>query len=203
VQLELMKYIARTDRSPESRQVGEPIQLSLNPADYTDNVEILSPGQEGERTTRLQAAPEQSEASDDKSKKAAPMRLVASFRDTDDPGIYTVRLMAQSQISEDRQIAFNVSPRESELQLAATADIRKRLGGNNKVTIQEFGQLEWVQGKEAGSELRQGLLWILLVLMLLEQALAYRLSYHRNSAASTSTSKGRRTDPARRTTTTV
>ena len=198
VQLEMIKYIARTDRSPEARQVGEPIQLSLNPADYTDNVEILSPGTEGERTTRLQAAPEQQETN-----SKAPLRLSATYRETDDPGIYTVRLQGQSQVSEERLIAYNVAPREGDLQLATTPDIRKRLGGNNKVTLQEFGQLEWVQGKEAGSEIRQWLLWALLILLIAEQALAYRLSYHRNSAASQPASGGRRGETARRTTTTV
>lgn len=200
VQLELMKYVARTDRSPEARQVGEPIQLLLNPADYTDAVEIFSPGLEGERTTRLQAAPEQHDAD---AKNAAPLRLAAAFRDTDEPGIYTVRLMSQAQISEDRLLAYNVVPKESDLQLASTPDMRKRLGGNNKVTIQDFGQLEWVQGKEAGSEIRQWLLWTLLALMIAEQALAYRLSYHRTTAASPPASGGRRNEPARRTTTPV
>jgi hypothetical protein len=201
IQLELIKHLARTDRSPEARQVGEPIQLTLNPAEYTDAVEILSPGTEGDRTTRLQASPEQPETPDDKPPAPRDLRLTATFRETDDPGIYTVRLMGQNQVSEERLIAFNVSPREGDLQLAATADIRKRLGGNNKVTIQEFDHLEWVQGKEAGSEIRQWLLWILLALMIMEQALAYRLSYHRNSTSSQPTSPGRRREPGRRTTT--
>lgn len=203
VQLELIKLIARTDRSPETRQIGEPIQLSLNPAEYTDVVEVLSPGADGERTTRLQASPEQLGAdasvsgkalaagSDGKQEnppaasaspltadKKGPLRLAATFRDTDQPGIYTVRLMTQNQISEDRLIAYNTSPREGDLQPATTPDLRKRLGDNKRVTIQEFGQLEWVQGKEAGSEIRQWLLWALLAFLVAEQALAYKLSYH-------------------------
>lgn len=198
VQLELIKHIARTDRSPETRHVGEPIQLTINPADYTDTVEVLSPGSEGERMTRIQASREQ-EGEEDR----GPLRLSATFRETDDPGIYTVRLMGQNQISEDQVIAFNIDPREGDLQLAATTDIRKRLGGNNKVTIQEFGQLEWVQGKEAGSEIRQWLLWMLLVLMIAEQALAYRLSYHRTSTASHPAQRGARSATTRRTTTSV
>lgn len=204
VQLELIKHIARTDRSPESRQAGEPIVLLLNPAEYTDAVEILSPAPEGERTTRLQASPDQPDSSTAPAPRTpASLRLAATFRDTDEPGIYTVRLLGQSQISEDRLIAYNVAPRESDLQLAATVDMRKRLGTNSNVMIQEFGQLEWVQGKEAGSEIRHWLLWTLLVLMIAEQALAYRLSYHRTSAASKPASEGRRGDAARRTTTTV
>lgn len=205
VQLELMKFIARTDRGPESRLVGEPIQLALNPADYTDSVEIFSPGPDGERSTRLQAAPEQplQQSGANAASSPGPLRLMATFRETDAPGIYTVRLLGQTQVSEDRLIAYNVAPREGELRLATTSDLRKRLGGNRQVTIQEFGQLEWVQGKEAGAEIRQWLLWSLLVLMIAEQALAYRLSYHRASGVSQSAPPGRRKDVPRRTTTTV
>lgn len=198
MQLELVKHIARDVRSSETRQVGEPIRLSLDPADYTETVEIVSPGSDGERTTRIQAAPEQGAVATGTS-KPGPVRLVTTFNETDDPGIYTVRLMGQSQISEERLMTYNVSPRESDLKLAATADIRKRLGTNSKVTIQEFGRLEWVQGKEAGSEIRQWLLWALLALMIAEQALAYRLSYHRIPAAAQPATRGRRGDSARRT----
>ena len=213
VQLELIKHIARTDRSPETRQIGEPIQLSLNPADYSDTVEVLSPGADGERTTRLQASPEQTQAgltpeteglTPPRSEgKSGPLRLAATFRETDDPGIYTVRLMTQSQVSEDRLIAYNVSPREGDLQLATTPDLRKRLGGNTHVTIQEFGQLEWVQGKEAGSEIRQWLLWALLAFLLAEQALAYKLSYHPSTPSERSQSPARRGEAKRRTVTTA
>lgn len=204
VQLELVKAIARTDRSPETRQVGEPIRLVLNPAEYTDNVEVISPGQDGEQIVRMQASPEQKDVGEgDSPKSAGPLRLSAIFRETDNPGVYTVRLMGQSQVTEDKLIAYNVAPREGDLQLAATADLRKRVGGNSRVTLQEFGQLEWVQGKEAGAEIRQWLLWILLILMIGEQALAYRLSYHRHSGPMTPATQGRRIETARRTTTSV
>jgi len=188
LQLELIKRIARTDRSAESRQTGEPIQLSLNPVDYTDAVEILSPGLEGDRTTRIQASPDQvaepangieTEDANRTSRRNSPsLRLNAVFRETDDPGIYTVRLMTQSQVSEDRLIAYNVSPQEGELKLATTSDLRKSLADNSRVTIQEYGQLEWVQGQEAGSEIRHALLWLLLFLLIADQAMAYRLSHH-------------------------
>ena len=180
VQLELVRYLARTDRNPELRLVGEPIVISLDPADYADSVEILAPGEEGDRTTRIQASPEttgKDEATDGGSAKK-PLRLIAAFRDTDEPGIYTVRLLKQNQVSEDRSIAYNVAPVEGDLALASTADIRKRLGNASGVSIQEFDQLDWVEGREAGSEIRQWLIWFLFALMLAEQALAYRLSYH-------------------------
>ena len=188
----MVKYLARTDHDPQRRVVGEPIRLSLDPAEFTETVEVLAPGDEGDRTTRLQASPESRDESspagtgtpEAEAKAQSPpngspsLRLNALYRDTDEPGIYTVRLLRQSQVSEDQLIAYNTPPIEGGLTLASTAEIRKRIGNATGVTIQEFGQLDWVEGREAGGEIRQWLLWGLLALFLLEQALAYKLSYH-------------------------
>ena len=193
IQLELVKSLARTDRNPERRLVGEPIVLSLNPAEYTDAVEIEVPGEEGDRVTRLQASPESierepstnkppvetpSNKSESTSSNEASVQLKAVFRDTDQPGVYTVRLAKQSQASEERLIAFNPAPSEGELTLATSADLRKRLGNAKGATLQEFGQLDWVEGKEVGSEIRHWILWLLGIVFVMEQALAYRLGYH-------------------------
>lgn len=185
VQLELVKYLARTDHNPERRLVGEPIELALDPAEFSEQVEIFTPGDEGDRTTRLQASPEQQpqgssgpDAGEAANAAGRPVRLRAVYRDTDEPGIYTIRLLRQSQISEDRLIAYNLAPAEGDLTLATTSDLRSRLSNSSGVSIQEFGQLDWVEGKEAGAEIRHWLLWTLLILMLLEQLLGYRLSYH-------------------------
>ncbi len=180
VQLELVKYLARTDHNPERRTVGEPISVTLDPAEYTESVEILTPGDEGDRTIRLQAAPEKSDDPSTESSKTTkqPLRLHARFSDTDEPGVYTVRLLRQSQVNEDRLIAYNPPASEGDLVIASTSDLRKRLGSSAGVSIQEFGQLDWVEGREAGSEIRQWLIWTLFILLVLEQTLAYRLGYH-------------------------
>lgn len=180
VQLDLLKHVARSERNLELRLVGEPIRLSLDPSQYTEQVEISVPTADGPQITRLQASPEHPPASDESAppKEKTEMRLAASFRDTDEPGVYGVRLVDQNQITEERLLAYNVPLQESELALATTADLRKRLGDNPLVSIHEPGQLDWVRGQEAGAEIRKALLWGLLALLLLEQALAYRLSYH-------------------------
>lgn len=180
VQLELVKYLARSDRNPEQRIVGDPIVLSLDPGEYSDTVEILSPGDEGDRTTRIQASPENgpTETTDSGASFSKSLRLNATYRDTDMPGIYTIRLLRQSQVGEDRPIAFNTFPDEGNLALISTTDLRKRIGNASGVTIQEYGKLDWVEGREAGAEIRQWLIWFLFVVLIAEQALAYRLSYH-------------------------
>lgn len=180
-QLDLLKYVAKSDRGLGQQAVGEPIQIKLDPAKYLEAVEILAPLADGQSTIRLQAAPEENKDSG----SSGGVQLSTVFRDTDEPGIYTVRLLNQSQVSEDRLMTFNVSPREGDLTLATTANLRKRLGDNPAVQIQEPGRLDWVQGEEAGSEIRRGLLWLLLVLLIAEQLMAYRLSFHPPLASAT------------------
>lgn len=174
-QLDLLKYIARRDRGLPVRTVGEPIQVALDPSLYTEQVEITAPSSEGNRTSRLQAAPE-TDASAGNTSNA--LRLTATFRETDEPGIYQVRLLNQTQQAEDRVLAYNPPASESDLDLATSDNLRKRLAEAGEVRIQEPGQFQWLQGEEAGSEIRAWLLWLLIGLLLFEQWFAYRLSYH-------------------------
>lgn len=187
-QLDLLKHLARRDRSLPVNTVGEPIQLQLDPATYTELVEIISPSPDGERTTRLQATPQEAgspAAATSAANKASAtgVRLSATYRETDLPGIYVVRLLNQAQQAETRLLAYNVSPVEGDLELVSTARLRQRLAAAQGVQIQEPGQFQWLQGDEAGSEVRTFLLWTLLGLLMIEQWFAYRLSYHPAAAA--------------------
>ena len=75
-------------------------------------------------------------------------------------------------------MAYNVTGGESNLEIATADDIRKRLGADVDVEIQEAGNLEWIESDEAGQEVRESLLLFLLLALLLEQILAYIFSYH-------------------------
>ncbi|MDA0806768.1 MAG: BatA domain-containing protein [Planctomycetota bacterium] len=184
--LDLEKFIARRDRILETRQSGEPIQLSLNPAEFLDEVEIFGPD-DTDSPTRLKAAPANaaSSGSDGATATSAatlPVRLQATYRDTDTPGIYRVRLLDQSQTPVERWITFNVPTEESDLSLATTELIRKQLGDNLEILIHEPGEFSWIAGRDAGQEVRFWLIVILFVILLAEQLLACKLSFHPKAA---------------------
>jgi uncharacterized membrane protein len=192
LQLELQKFIARRDRQLEKRLAGEPIVLSLDASEFSDQVEIFVPDPAGERSIRIQATPAaassnsetRSSNSGDSFAPSSPqpavnLRLAATFRDTDLPGIYRVRLIDLNQVPVERWIAYNFPTAESDLALATNDIIRKQLGDKARVTIQEPGQFAWIAGREIGSEVRDVLLLLLAVILLAEQLLSYRLSYHR------------------------
>ena len=200
LQLELQKHIARSDRQLERRVSGEPIELSLDPSEFTDQVDIIAPDPAGERVIRLQAAPDagnakaetqgstdaaesKSETSNSKplseNQKTTSLRLAATFRDTDLPGIYRVRLLDLSQVPFERWITYNFPVEESDLALASNELVRKQLGDKVRVSIQAPGQFSWIAGRDIGHEIRDWLLILLAVILVAEQFLAYRLSYHR------------------------
>jgi len=200
LQLELQKHIARSDRQLERRIAGEPIELALDPSEFTDQVDIVAPDPAGERVVRLQAAPDAGGAKEEVrnskpetrnsnsegesssqtvNSKSPSLRLTATFRDTDLPGIYRVRLLDLNQVPFERWITYNFPVEESDLALASTELIRKQLGDKVRVTIQAPGQFSWIAGRDIGHEIRDWLLILLGVILVGEQFLAYRLSYHR------------------------
>ncbi|MBC8289111.1 MAG: hypothetical protein H8E37_02240, partial [Planctomycetes bacterium] len=191
--LDQEKYIAKRDRVLERRVVGEPIRLSLNPVEFLDDVEIVAPESSSTPITRLKAAPT-TEKPEEKPEGETPIegeapvekpvndiRLAATFKETDAPGIYVVKLLDQNNAPVEKWITYNVPGDESDLNLAATEDIREQLGDDLSIQIQEPGEFSWIAGKDAGQEVRNWILIGLVIFFLAEQMLGCRLSYHSRS----------------------
>ena len=172
VNLDLQRVVAQSGSVDSSRAVGEPIELRLPASKYRDAVELDLPERAGGQTLRMIAAPEK--AADG----TASTDLFAAYRDTDVAGVYRVRLTDQNQLAEERWLAYNVSAAESDLQLADSDALREKLSAVDGLTIQEPGNTNWLRGRDVGHEMRWLLLGLLLLLFVLEQLLAYRLSYH-------------------------
>ena len=181
--LELEKYIAREDHNLNLRTVGEPIELALDPVRFAERVDIASP--DGDplvmQATTLQADPDEQDEGPDSAEVERDLRLHLDYADTDLPGVYQIRMYDQDQQPVDRWVAYNVPASESQLDLMSTSDLRKRIGEDVRVEIHEPGELDWLEGKDVGQEIRDFLLYALIALLIAEQLLAYRLSYHPSS----------------------
>lgn len=182
MQLELQKFIARPDRALPQRTVGEPIRIEVDPAEYTEEVQFSVPDPAGPRVLRQKAAPrgsaaERPDGDAQPHEDVTDIKLVAELRDTDQPGIYRVQLTTQDQLPVERWFAYNVPLRESRLEVVPLSELRAKTADTG-VHIQPTGELQWLEGKAAGQDVRTALLSLLLVLLLSEQAMAYRLSYH-------------------------
>ena len=186
--LELVKHIAREDQTLQRRIVGQPIQVTFNPAEFLETVEITAPYANGNRATRVTAtrAPEPEKAAAAKQNAAAPnsknrpdgVRVTATYADTDWPGMYIVRLFKdQAAAPQEQWVAYNVPTEESDLKTASNAEILARLSNDVHVQIHEPGQTQWIEGHNTSQEARTLLLFLLVVALLVEQLFAHRLSY--------------------------
>lgn len=175
LQLELEQYVARNVGTSTQRLVGEPIDIVLDPAIYRSQLEIRPPDATGiVRLTAVAPKP----ANGAPPTPEGETRLAETYRDTGEPGIYTVVRFKQDESTDPQLLAFNVPVSESELELAPTDEIRRRLGNGTQIRIQEFGNFDWIQGRQAGQEVRDFLLLIILAVLLGEQWLAMRMSFH-------------------------
>lgn len=175
MQLELAKHIARSDQTLDLRTVGEPIQLSLDASNYGPNVEIIRPGEGGREAVTLSV-----KGADGSPPEGSSPRTVyqETYKNTDEPGLYAVNLRRQDGSEETRRFAFNSPESESRLKLATTDLVKKRLGPDMRSQVQEFGDFSWVQGEETTRDVQDYVLVLLLAILLVEQALALKLSYH-------------------------
>ena len=175
LQLELEQYVARNVGTTSQRLVGEPIEIVLDPAIYRSQLEIRPPDATGiVRLTAVVPKP----ANGAQPAPGTETRLVETYRDTGSPGIYNVVRFKQDESTDPLLLAYNVPVEESELELATSDEIRRRLGNDTQIRIQEFGNFDWIQGRQAGQEVRDFLLLIILAVLLGEQWLAMRLSFH-------------------------
>ncbi len=169
-QLELAKHLVRKDRALPQLLSGEPIELSFNQAFYQSEIEIVSPD---DQASRVQATRREEAQAD--SNAVAPLEAI--YRDTDKPGIYAVTLTTQDNAQEQRLFAYNVAGNEGALKRTDNEALRRELGEDVVVEIQQAGSYEWIRSESPGSEIRWFLLIVLALFCIAEQALASRLSY--------------------------
>jgi hypothetical protein len=170
--LESFKELASSDTTSRTQTVGAPLEVRLPAAEFDPEVRIERPDGSAlpVRATPLEVSEPAGEA---------PLLLEAMYRDTDEPGIYKViTAPATGGALQETWHALNAPVSESQLRLADPEAIRKQLAGATNVTLRDPGDLGWLEVREAGRDVRVLLIVLLLALLVAEQALAYRMSYH-------------------------
>lgn len=179
--LELQKYLAKRFQQKTTEEVGAPIQIEVDASLYSSELEIISP--DG-RSTRLKMTPQTTTSNpEENSADANPAQpqtkdfWTADYRNTDQPGLYRVVLYQDEQTpAEERWIAYNAPRTESGLALTTDDELTERAGKD--VKLQTYDDLGWLQQRDSQQEIRMVLLILLFLILLAEQLLAYRLSYH-------------------------
>jgi hypothetical protein len=162
--LELQAFLSRPPGEDASQLVGQPLELKLDPSQYHSRVRFTMPEQNAlPISTDAVLTPEGS--------------LTASLPGTDQSGIYEVTLARKDETQEIRRYALNVEAEEGDLRTLAGSGLAARLEGV-RYEYHEAADFESTVAELAGSTLSQPLLYLLIVLLVGEQILAWSASYH-------------------------
>jgi hypothetical protein len=94
-------------------------------------------------------------------------------------GIYELELTTREQKKESKTYVFNVAPEEGDLALVGTEKLNAMYGKDNKnIAVLQPGAIGGQIDDSTRSSLSEMLLYGLIVLLVLEQMLAYSASYH-------------------------
>ncbi len=161
--LELAQYAARRDAATGATLGGEALALALWPDEYDLSVQFQSPRYPDDPAvpgvvTRV------SDTGDEPTTVSGPRAV--------ELGVYRARLSPRAGGVEERPLAVNLDPAESNLQAAGEAELRAALGGLN---VEYIGSAEaFLAATEASRrELWPTLLLLVIAILMTEQALAW------------------------------
>ena len=163
--LELQAYLADNPRRDAEHLVGSPLKLTLEPSGYDATVRFETPGAPAAPAVTVNAA------------TTADGLLAASFVATDTSGIYRAMLAPKAGGPAVRHWAVNVDPAEGDLATIDGPGLAARLEGVD-YRYQQAAVYESPTDGPGGQNLAQPLLYALVLLLIGEQLLAWRTSYH-------------------------
>jgi len=163
--LNLQAYLGARPLADRSRLVGSSLALEFDPAQYRPQVRFVMPGPDAASAPAADALPTRNGL------------LAATLPDVEHSGYYEAHLVRNDGTSDVRRFAVNVDPVEGDLKTFSGAELMSRLEGLRF----EYAQATAFQSATrdaGGTDLSRFLLYALVVLLIVEQVLAWSTSYH-------------------------
>jgi hypothetical protein len=163
VMLELESHLARGRRTAQSATVGDAITITLQDGLDEPEVDFVVPPDDS--VVHVEAD------------RTAEGSLSATLDDTGAAGLYTARWRQEDGVEQTRLTAVNVDPAEGELATVTREQLDRLLVGV-PYSMERAESMQEDRESLAGSSLTTPLLYLLVVLLLLEQVVSYSASYH-------------------------
>ena len=179
---ELQSHIARRAGDGRARNVGVPLEIEMDADDYNAAVRFTPPSESGggQRDDGKTEESETGAASAGVTVNAAPDAdgvLRASLAETNRGGIYEAQLTKADGGTKVLCFALNVDADEGDLQTATAAELAERLEGVDYKLLQAV-DFHLEPHEQAGRNLGDFLLGLLVLMLVAEQILAWSASYH-------------------------
>jgi hypothetical protein len=163
--LQLQAYLTTRPATEVPRLVGEPLELKLDPALYEPQIRFVTPKEDVSPTATVEA------------EQTTGGPLTAVLANTDSSGIYQAKLVRKDGKEEVRSWAVNVDADEGDLRTLTYPELATRLEGV-KHEYQLASAYQYSSEQQAGYNLGTALLYLVVLLLVAEQLLAYSASYH-------------------------
>jgi Aerotolerance regulator N-terminal len=193
------KYLQRTSDDLQSRELNEPLTMQWPVDQFGANVEVFLPDPaETEATAdetfvRLQATTVSSDEFSDDSEPDrnqtnansqpdgldgdADQFFAINIPQADRPGVYRVRRFDSEGTSNETWLGVNIAPGESDLTVADDQQLAP-LTSIDGVRILDAAAADSLGTNETGREIRWMLLALVIVILVAEQLLSLKMSYH-------------------------
>jgi hypothetical protein len=174
--LELESYLAAPPSLDANRLVGTPIELEIDPGRYQSEVRLLAPTERAELDDKRDSRDASAQVT-----TATPQEggkgMRAAFPEATTSGIHELQLTSTDNKVEVRRLAFNVEADEGDLATVGAEELRVKLEG---VAYEYRDAADFRIGSQdlAGTNLSQWMLYLIVGILIGEQALAYSASYH-------------------------
>jgi hypothetical protein len=162
---ELVGFLSANRRSDAVYQVGDDLVVSVPEAQYEPTFRFFIPGSGAAKTQIAIDA------------TSARGLLTAKLPHVANSGVYEVQLQPHEGAPERRAFAVNVPAGEGDLQTVEREDLTRQLAGV-AYQFHDASDMAIDQQQLAGLQLGDALLGTLIVVLLLEQILAYVASFH-------------------------
>jgi hypothetical protein len=166
----LVPYLSRRIAADSELQVGDPKSITFASAGYQPTVRFDGPGGDTSTAT-IEAVPEGKDT------------MKSTYTRTSLSGFYTAKLTTKTNKVENRIFAVNVDPAEGDLKALTGPDLNARLGPELKYKFDYASSFETKLDEAQGRNLGDLLLIVLVIVLALEQLLAWSCGYHISAPA--------------------
>ena len=168
---DMQAFLSQRESTGVSRLVGSKLELELAGEEYTKQVSFVTPGGQ----PSLPWAHRAKITTDAVLTKKGT--LSAALVQTDVSGIYQAELKRKDGSAEVRSYALNVDAEEGNLEAFSGAQLAARLEGVD-YQYEQAAAFQYTMSELAGQNISEWLLYLLIVMLIGEQILAWSASYH-------------------------
>lgn len=178
--MKMTQYLQKPSDAVQMREIAETLNFAWPISQFTEVLNVFLPESESEDATedtflRLQASPVQND--DDTTVDDEEEQIAVSLPQANRPGVYRLKRFRLDGESDEQWLAMNVPTTESNLEIASAAAIQQQLETDN-LSVVSASISDELSGGDAGREMRWFLLGLLIFVLICEQLLSLRMSFH-------------------------